>query len=69
MTNHAALLAKFGSEEAISEYYRKLKRKSTKHPKNQKGNHTGGFSNKKFAKQASLMGVKARAKKKSQAES
>ena len=63
MTTKADLLKKFGSEEAVSEYYRQLQQKSRLHPNNQKGNHKGGFSNKEFAKQASKLGVEARAKK------
>ena len=63
MTTKAKLLEKFGSEEKISEYYRELQAKSRLHPNNQKGNHKGGFSDKKFAKQASKLGVEARVKK------
>jgi hypothetical protein len=66
MTDKASLLAKFGSEAAISEYYRELKRKSMAHPNNQKGSHRGGFSDKEFAKQASLRGVEARRAKRKQ---
>lgn len=63
MTDKASLLAKFGSEEAVSEYYREMQRKSRLHPNNQKGNHRGGFSDKEFAKKMSKLGVARRAKK------
>ena len=39
MTNKAQLLKKYGSEEAVSEYYRELQKKSRE---NYKG--TGGFA-------------------------
>ena len=54
------LLKKFGSEEALREHYRDMKRKSMQHPNNRKGSAKGGFNNTEIAKQA---GIKGRAKR------
>lgn len=60
MTNKKALLKKFGSEEAISEYYRSLQQKSMLNPNKQKGNFKGGlYKNPQLAKEIGDKGRKA----------
>jgi len=39
-----ALVDKLGSEEAVSEYYRNLGKKSADHPNRAKGTAKGGFN-------------------------
>lgn len=45
MTTRQSLLNKFdGDEEAISDYYREIGKKSRNHPNRQKGNDRQGFA-------------------------
>ena len=54
-----ALVDKLGSEEAVSEYYRQIGKKSAAHPNRAKGTAKGGFnymSKEKLTKVATLGG-------------
>lgn len=59
MTNKAQLLKKYGSEEAVSEYYRELQKKSRE---NYKG--TGGFAAMKKSDPAKLKEISRKAAQK-----
>lgn len=60
-----ALIDKLGSEEAVSEYYREIGKKSASHPNRTKGTAKGGFnymSKEKLSEVARLGGKKSRRK-------